>query len=145
MDEHKFTYAYYDTQTYMLAGLTSFYIGLLISNNFSFVLPLIAFGILSLGLIVFAFIRTAKFVRRYKNIDVKTQRQILKRHRYSLNWMWLTLGVSILISFAASWLIGLNVLEATSVFMFVCLSTLFVLTRVFLRYFKSRLNLTPLS
>ena len=146
MNEQKFVYEHFYAASYTVLGVGLVNAGVFFGlKHPAFFWPLTPLLILGLAAVTFAFIRSIKLSRTYKNIPSKEGRKIIKRYRYSLNWVWPIIGLSLSVSYLASLFYELHALEYMSIFVATFAATQFALTRMFLGTLQSKIDHAALS
>ena len=143
MNGQKFVYEHFDNLSYTYAWYSFLFVLFLLPIN-SFVFLLALLGLFITGF-VFIMFRTIKFLRQHKNIPSKEQKQMIKRHRFSLKWLWLILGLSILASSVITLFFKQEYVYFAKVSGLIFMLSMFIFLRVFLRGIQSRMNLAPLN
>ncbi len=143
MSEEKFVYEYFSALSHNFAAWSLLYAGYF---SISFSDPWIAFAALALlvPIVLFPLFRGVKFVRSHKAIPNHLQKRIIKRHRFSLKWIWMILCLSATIPFTLALFLELDLLRLAALSGLTAMCGMFVLLRVFLRQLQQRIDVaTP--
>ena len=138
MNEQKFVYEHFNNLSYNFAAWSVLYIGFLfmpiLGTSFA-----LAYLVLMIPALLFPLLRVIKFSQSNKNISQSIQKQIIKRHRFSLNWIWLIFSLSVLMPFAVSLFFELDLIFITGIFGLTTMFSMFVFLRLFLSKLQQRM------